>query len=280
MIAASARHRNPASGVLVSLPMYDFPEVRASTDALWHGIAARLERSGVRDVPKQLTRDVEEAVWCSGDLLLSQTCGYPLTHRLAGVVEVVATPAYSAEGCDGPEYCSLVVVSENNDAEDLAAMRGSVCAYNRRDSHSGYNALRAAIAPLAGGEAFFARTVESGAHADSIALVGRAHADVCAVDCVTHALIARYRPRLLDGTRVMCATARAPGLPYVTRAGAGRAQLERLRDALNSVFSDPALAEAREALLLTGYDVLDSDAYRRIDEMERSARAAGYSEIH
>jgi len=260
--------------------MYDLPEVRVATDALWRSIATALERSGVRDVPKRLSRGAEESVWCSEDLLLSQTCGYPLTHALAGVVELVATPAYCAEGCDGTEYCSLVVVSEDSSAEDLAELRNAVCAYNRRDSHSGYNALRAAIAPLAGGEAFFARTVESGAHADSIALVASARADVCAVDCVTHALLARHRPQVLDRTRVLCVTARAPGLPYVTRAGVGREHLERLRDALASAFSDPDLADVRSALLLEGFDVLDGEAYRRIDDMERSARAAGYAEIH
>ena len=260
--------------------MYDFPEVRASTDALWRGIAKALERAGVKDVPKQLSREAEEAVWRSADLLLSQTCGYPLTHRLAGVVEPVATPAYSAQGCHGAEYCSLVVVSEDNPAADLEALRGSVCAYNRRDSHSGYNVLRAELAPLADGSGFFARSVESGAHAHSIALVAGARADVCAVDCVTHALLARHRPRQLDGTRVLCATARAPGLPYVTRAGVARTQMDRLRDALQSAFSDPSLADARDALLLTGVRVLDEGAYRRIDDMERSARAAGYAEIH
>ena len=260
--------------------MYDFPEVRAATDALWRAVAAALESAGLADVPKRLSREDEDAVWRSGDLLLSQTCGYPLTHRLAGVVETVATPSYSAEGCHGAEYCSLVVVSEDHPAADLESLRGSVCAYNRRDSHSGYNALRAALAPLAGGAAFFARAVESGAHAHSIAMVADGRADVCAVDCVSHALLARHRPRALDGTRVLCATERAPGLPYVTRAGAGGPELERLRAALRSVFSDPGLAHARDALLVTGIHVLDDMAYGRIDDMERSARAAGYAEIH
>lgn len=280
MIVASARRRRRADGVLASLPMYDLPEVRAATDALWRGIAAAFEDAGLEDVPAQLSRGTEEAVWCSQALLFSQTCGYPLTHRLAGVVEPVATPSYSAEGCDGPEYCSLLVVAEGNPAEDLASLRGSVCAYNRSDSHSGYNALRFAVAPLAGGEAFFARTVESGAHADSIALVANAEADVCAVDCVTHALLARHRPRHLDGTRVLCATARAPGLPYVTRAGIERARMSRMREALQAAFSEPRLDGARDALLLTGIHVLDSGVYRRIDDMERSARAADYAEIH
>ena len=146
-------------------------------------------------------------------MLLSQTCGYPLTHELAGVVELVATPAYSASGCSGANYCSLIVVSEDNPAAGLQDLHGAVCAYSRRDSHSGYNALRAAVAPHADGSSFFSRVVESGAHPVSIELIATGEADVCAVDCVTHALIAKYRPDALAGTRVMGATEHAPGLP-------------------------------------------------------------------
>jgi ABC-type phosphate/phosphonate transport system substrate-binding protein len=86
-----------------------------------------------------------------------------------------------------------------------------VCAYTRRHSHSGYNALRAAVAPLAGGGSFFSRVVESGSHAASIELVATGEADVCAVDCVTHALIAKYRPDALGRSRVLGATEHTPG---------------------------------------------------------------------
>ncbi len=260
--------------------MYDFPEVRAATDALWRGVAEALERAGLENVPKTLMREPDMDVWHSKELLLSQTCGYPLTHELAGVVELVATPSYAADGCRGPEYCSLVVVAEDSPAADLRDLRGAVCAYSRRHSHSGYNALRAAIAPLAGDAAFFSRVVESGGHPASIELVAGGQADVCAVDCVTHALMAAYCPNALAGTRVMKRTERAPGLPYVTRAGVGEDAMHRLRDGLQSAFADSRLANARDALLITGVHVLGDDAYRRIDDMEDSARAAGYAEIH
>ena len=138
--------------MLASLRMYDLPEVRSATDAWWRGVAAALERAGLESVPASLNWDANIDVLRSPELLLGQTCGYPLTHALADVVDLVATPAYSADGCSGADYCSLIVVSEDNSAAALAALRGAVCAYSRRDSHSGYNALRAAIAPLADGD--------------------------------------------------------------------------------------------------------------------------------
>lgn len=266
--------------MLASLPMYDLPEVRAATDDMWSGIASALRRAGIDGVPDALTRDAGIDVWHSRELLLSQTCGYPLTHALAGVVELIATPAYSAEHCSGADYCSLVIVSEDNPADGLDDLRGGVCAYNARHSQSGYNVLRAAIAPLASGAAFFSNTIESGGHANSIGLVATGRADVCATDCVTHAMIARYCPDVLDGTRVLCATESAPGLPYVTRAGIDPSDLERLRDGLRTAISDPDLAASRDALFLSGVEMLGLDAYQRIDDMEISARDSGYAEIH
>ena len=242
--------------------------------------ASALQRAGLDAVPEALTRDPDVDVWHSQELLLSQACGYPLTHALAGVIELVATPAYSARGCSGVNYCSLIVVSEVNPAAGLQDLRGAVCAYSRRHSHSGYNALRATVAPLADGSSFFSRAIESGGHPVSIELVATGDADVCAVDCVTHALIAKYRPDALAGTCVLGATEHAPGLPYVTRAGVGEDFKRRLRDGLQSAFADPRLADVRETLLLTGLQVLGDDAYQRIDDMEDSARAAGYAEIH
>jgi len=266
--------------MLASFAMYDFPEVRAATDAWWRGLASALRRAGLEAVPEALTRDADIDVWHSHDLLLSQTCGYPLTHALAGVVELVATPVYSANGCSDADYCSLIVVSEDNPASDLEDIRGAVCAYNDRQSHSGYNALRAAIAPLAGGSAFFSRVVESGGHPDSIEFVASGRADVCGVDCVTHTLLANNRPNALAGTRVLGVTESAPGLPYVTRVGVGEEYMSRLRDGLQSAFEDPQLADTRTTLLLAGMRVLGHDAYQRIDDMEDSARAAGYPELH
>ena len=266
--------------MLASLAMYDFPEIRAATDDWWRGIASALQRAGIEAVPETLTRDPDIDVWHSPELLLSQTCGYPLTHDLAGVVELVATPVYSADGCNGSDYCSFVVVSENNPAAVVEDLRGAVCTFNGRNSQSGYNTLRAAVAPLAGGDAFFSRVIESGGHPVSLELVATGKADLCAVDCVTHGLLAKHRPAALAGTRILAATPSAPGLPYVTRAGVDDEYLRRLRDGLSEAFADPRLANARDTLMLAGMQVLDYDAYRCVDDMENAARVAGYAQIH
>jgi ABC-type phosphate/phosphonate transport system substrate-binding protein len=265
---------------LASLPMYDLPELHAATDAWWQGLARAFRREGIDDVPDALDRcpDIRQVLLSPG-LLFSQTCGYPLTHALAGKVTLLATPCYAAAGCEAADYCSLVIVAAGNPAADIAALRGARCAINGTDSQSGYSALRALVAPLAAGGRFFGTVAVSGGHRASIGLVATGQADVAAIDCVTHELLNRHRPAVLAGTRVLCRTAAATGLPYVTRRGADADLLARLRSGLQRALADPALTTVRDSLLLTGIAVVPLSAYDRIAAMETAAIAAGYPKL-
>jgi ABC-type phosphate/phosphonate transport system substrate-binding protein len=260
--------------------MYDLPELRAATDAWWHGLARAFRQEGIADVPDALDRRPDyQQVWRSSELLVSQTCGYPLIHALAGRVQLVATPRYAADGCDGSDYCSAVVVAADNPAIDIVDLRGARCAINATDSQSGCNTLRVLVAPLAERGRFFASVTVSGSHQASIDLVASGRADVAAIDCVTHALLARHRPAALAGTRVLCRTPVAPNLPYVTRAHAEDDFLARLRGGLDRAIADPSLTAARDSLMLTGVAVLPLSAYDCIAEMETAAIVAGYREV-
>ncbi|MDE0455669.1 MAG: PhnD/SsuA/transferrin family substrate-binding protein [Chromatiales bacterium] len=263
-----------------SLPMYDLPEVRKWTDRLWAAIAEELREGGVAGVPDALERpsDCHDA-WRGDGLLFSQTCGYPAATALRDVLRVVATPHYAAPGCEGPRYSSVVVVRRASRVADLEELRGAVCAFNSRDSQSGYNALRAAIAPIARGGWFFARTVETGAHAASMEAVRCGRADVCAVDCVTWALHARHRPSALVGLEVIRYTEPAPGLPFVTAGDVSDATFASIREALGRAFVRPDLAETRDALLISGLSILPADAYEPLLAMERAAAASGYPDL-
>jgi ABC-type phosphate/phosphonate transport system substrate-binding protein len=266
--------------MLASLPMYDLPELAAATDGWWQGLVAAFRRAGVGDVPERLSRDVAlPAHWLDRALLFSQTCGYPLMHALAGRVALLGTPCYEAPGCDGPLYRSLVLVAEDSPARGLAELRGKVAAINGPDSQSGCNVLRAMLAPLAGGGRFCGAVRVTGRHAASIAAVAAGEADFAAIDCVTHALLARWRPAALAGTRVLLETPAVPGLPYVAGGGIDADGRRRLRDGLRAAFADPGLAEAREALLLTGLAELPLAAYDAIVAMRQAAEAAGYPEL-
>ena len=266
----------------VSLPMYDVPELRESTDALWSGIAAALVAEGAGEVPAALDRArPHREVWSDPDLLLSQACGYPLVTALAGRVRVIATPRYRAEGCDGAWTSSRVVVRRDAAARSLADLAGAVCAANEPDSHSGMNGLRALVAPLAAprGGRFFRRLVWSGGHRRSLEMVAAGEADLACIDAVTFALLAQVAPALTGAVREIARTAPCPGLPIITRGAASDEEVARLRAALERALSAPETAAARAALLLDGLEVLPEDAYRAVLDLETDAIALGYPSL-
>ena len=272
---APGRHAPAAS-----LPMYDPPEIRALTDAWWRGLARHFRAAGIADAPETLTRPGDlHAHWGSAALLFSQGCGFPLTHEFAGRWQVIATPCYAAPGCDGPHYRSVLIVRDDASLRSIEDLRGRVACFNSRDSHSGYNILRATIAPHARDGRFFGRVVQSGGHIRSAALVQSGEADVASLDCVTHALYARHTPHRLAGTRVLCETAPSPGLPYITAAATDAETLRRLRDGLQAALADPALGDLRSDLLLKATALLPGDAYATIGDTERQAIGAGYPDL-
>jgi len=266
--------------MIASLPMYDWPEVREATDALWHTIARHLAANGFAGVPAGLERDRDrDEQWRSPDLLLSQTCGYPLTHALAGRVDLVATPCYGVRGCQGADYCSLVVTARAGKVAGLADVRGRSAAFNSADSMSGLLALKAVAAPLSRGGRFFARTLESGSHLASMRLVAEGKADVAAIDCVSFALAQRHRPHLVKRLRVIAETPRVPGLPLITARGRPPGERARLARALSEAFADPALAAARAELFITGLEFTALADYQAILDLEAAADAAGYTRL-
>jgi ABC-type phosphate/phosphonate transport system substrate-binding protein len=262
---------------IASLPMYDLPEATEATEALWRGLARHFIQAGIEDVPSEILRRPRlPEHWLSPDLLFSQTCGYPFRNAIKGRVQILATPCYRAAGCEGQSYRSLVLVRADAREQSLAELKGSTVAFNSTDSQSGYNALRFLVAPLAKGGRFFGKTMETGGHALSLAAVAAGEADVAAVDCVSYALFQRYRRPQLEKVRVLCSTPSAPGLPYVTAGACNPERLSKLRDGLRAAIADPALAAAREALLLDDVMLLPASAYERMDEMEAAAVARGY----
>ena len=78
---------------------------------------------------------------------------------------------------------------------------------------------------------------------------------------------------------MLTVTARAPSLPYVTHAGRSDEEVARLAAALVEAAADPALAAARETLLIAGFETLPRTAYDEIDAMEDLAIAAGYPQL-
>lgn len=82
-------------------------------------------------------------------------------------------------------------------------------------SYSGCHVWRSILPAGDDVQSFFGEIVTSGAHRASIRRVAAGEAEVCAVDCVTHALLAGDA---LRGTRILTSSPTAPAMPFVTGA--------------------------------------------------------------
>jgi ABC-type phosphate/phosphonate transport system substrate-binding protein len=265
-----------SKALIASLGMYDFPWTEAANDALWAAIANRLRARGVV-APRGLSRggDLHE-FWRSPSLIFGQACGYPYVTRLRERVALIATPIYAFPGCEGASHGAFIVANRRRARRALADFAGARAAINARDSNTGMNLFRAAIAPFAGGRPFFAEVIVTGSHEASLAAVGVGEADIGAIDCVSFALLQRGRPALLESVEAIAHTPRTPALPFIMNADLARSHLTAVRQALLETLNDPALAAARATLGLVGAEILDDADYERVAQIERDAIEAGY----
>ena len=130
--------------MIAALPMYEFPWTAPALDAVWACMAERLRcsghrRAGVADARASNCR----TLWRDPGLLFGQTCGYPYRHGLEPFVEILATPVFAFEGCEGASHCSFLVARRDDARRDLADFRGARAAINARDSNTGMNLFRA-----------------------------------------------------------------------------------------------------------------------------------------
>ncbi len=266
---------------IASLGMYSLPAVEKAIADWWRGLAAAMAAEGITDVPRTLADHMPlEEAWLSPDLLFAQTCGYPLTHLLKDRVTLLATPLYDCPDVTGADYCSLIMVRDDDPATDLADLRGRRAVINGTDSQSGFSALRHAVAPLAREGRFFSSVGVSGAHRASLAWVRDGKADVCATDSVMYHLLACHQPAALAGLRCLQRTVSAPGLPYITRLDGGDDLVQRLRAALFAACAAPDLAAARADLMIGGVKVLPPAAYQVILDIEQQAVDLGYPVVN
>lgn len=259
---------------IAALPMYNVTPALATAWRDWLDDVL----SRVKPACRIVEPDEElHGFWRRPNVLLSQTCGYPLMHGLNEQVQLIATPQFDAPGCEGTDYSSVLVTRVEATFDSLAACRGARAAYNQDDSNSGMNVFRHAVAPLARNGAFFSAVLRTGSHLGSLRAVAENRADVAAIDCVTFAFVCDELPELAQQVRQIGVTAAAPGLPLIASSNVPFATIVTLREAL----SEAHLAQPERArrLRLKGFSTLPLADYERIEHLENEARAVGYARL-
>lgn len=235
--------------MIAALPMYDWPGLRAATDAFWVELARRLRSRGI-DAPAGLNREGDPAaLWADPALLLGQTCGMPFVSGLCGAARIVGRPDYALPEAAGGSYRSVIVVRAGAAARPLAEWRDGRVAVNEWRSYSGHVALRAHLAGRWSGvdKPFFAVAELSGSHRESAAMVARGAADLAALDGVVWALLQAEAPEIAAALAVIARTDPAPALPFITAArheGLIPALVEALAGAAAALSPVPGLPRA------------------------------------
>jgi ABC-type phosphate/phosphonate transport system substrate-binding protein len=216
-------------------------------------------------------------LWLSPDLLLTQTCGYPLMTLLRGQARIVGRPRYELPDATAGNHCSLILSRADDSRETLADFRGSRGVINSDDSNSGMNLLRQRLAPLQRDGQFFATVGISGAHRESLRWLRDGQADLAAIDSVTYAYLAQHAPEEVSGLRVVARSALSPTLPFITVATATDEQIEQLRRVMNQALRE--LPDVAQTLGLPEVLPASESDYRVVLDYLREAEELGYGRL-
>lgn len=255
---------------IISLPMYDIHH--PTTLGLTAALTTLLKQRGVQAEVEWHNELLPH--WRDADLLLSQTCGYPLVALLP-YVQLVGAFQSSAQGCEGLRYRSWLVARKEDENLTLSDFRGRRAVCNSDDSHSGYNSLRYVIAPLAHDGHFFSEALQSGSHRQSLAALREQRADIAAIDCITWALLGAHHPEELAGLEIIGETPLCAALPLITSAKTDAKTLERLRSALTELTTDKKHQQLLAASLISGFAVPERAFYDEVQAWEDQAAEYG-----
>ena len=240
---------------VASLAMYPFAPLRAATDNLWASVRRHLGWGPDELEWTVLARDI----WHHPQLLLAQTCGWPLITELSESVAVVGTFDYAVNGAEHGSYRSVLVTQHDATLDELRGRPGIVAAVNGFDSLSGWVSLQHAW----GGKP---AAIVTGAHLGSVEALVAGRADVASIDAVSWALFAEHEPDVVAPLHVVGAGPRVPCLPLVTGSQHSR-DVPALRDAIGAAVADPAVSAACSALLIRGFVPLQLDDYRSLPSL-------------
>ncbi|WP_397451775.1 phosphate/phosphite/phosphonate ABC transporter substrate-binding protein [Pseudomonas sp. NA-150] len=216
-------------------------------------------------------------LWLSPNLLLSQTCGYPLMTALRGKVRVIGRPDYQLPHSANGNHCSLLLARNEDPRTELAQFYDSHGLINNEDSNSGMNLLRHRIAFLQRDGRFFASVSLTGGHRDSLRWLREGKGDLAAIDSVTYDYLARDASEEVAGLRVIERSALSPTLPYIGPVTLDAAQAERVRLLMNQALNE--LPEVAATLAIREVMPAREEDYLVLLDYQREAEHNGLPHI-
>ena len=239
---------------IASLAMYPFTHLRSAQENLWDDVGSRLSFEA-----PPLNWELEpDAASRRDDLLLGQTCGWPLVKDLASSVRVVGTFDCDVDGAVDGTYRSVLVSNVDDPLKDILHRPDLRVAANSRNSLSGWISLLS----VASGEGVKLDDVEwTGAHAVSIEAVRDGRCQLAAIDAVSLAHLG------LRDLSVVGHGPRSPCLPLVSARSTTDAVVSELRDALAASVADLAMAQTCATLKIRGFLERELAVYEEVTDL-------------
>ncbi len=228
--------------MIAHLGMYPFAHLNDAYDELWKAVAARIDGA-----PDFLDRSLDlHTAWHSPELLVGQTCGWPLVTQLEHVVEVIGAFDVNVPFASNGRYRSVLVASKPIGIEELRRNPTTVVAVNGYESLSGWVSLQWAW----GGRP--ATLLETGGHVLSMRAVASGEAHVASIDAMSFEFLAQVEPTTVGRLHIIGHGPSVGTLPLVMAKKLASRRAE-VRAAFAAAMLDPALSATLARLRINGF---------------------------
>lgn len=214
-------------------------------------------------------------LWSRDDLGCVIMCGLPFSLRtpqptiLAAPVPLL--PRYGGRAI----YCTDLVVRGDSLYATLLDTLGDRAGYTLKDSQSGYFAFRHDLLEHHPDVAEPYREIVGGLldARGVIQALADGRIDVGPLDGYAYDLLRHGDAEFASQVRTIASTAPAPMPPVVATAPLASDAIQRMRAGFLAVADEPALAEARAALVLDRFVVPDASVYRMLRQRAHAVEA-------
>ena len=257
----------------VSLPMYDFAEVQASTALLLGAIVREVVGLGedvIVGTPDSFEHSSLMSYWSGTEMYMSQSCGLPYVEELNKGVDILGTFLWNGISDDSGNYQTHILVRGDHGATKVSELRGARPVISNTQSLSGWCSLGCALAEVTNESDFVQPYLIGHHHAGSLQLLQDGIADVASIDPATFQLLRRLRPSLVHGLRIIDDGPLIPATPIIV-SKTRTASVGDLRGVLHRVVESDSLANAMSEIGIVGVVNQDRRNYEMVDALVASA---------
>jgi len=214
----------------------------------------------------------------SGDVDGGFICGLAYT-RLAEQyphqLELSAAPILQGERYQQqPRYFSDMIVRQESGFTSFQDLQSCRWAYNENASHSGYNVVYHTLLARGYSTAFFAQTLESGSHAQSLRMVLDGQADTAAIDSHVLDFTLRNNPEIAAQLRIIDTLGPSTIPPVVVAARLDASIKQQIKEALLTIHQHPFFAQRLHDGAIERFTSIEDTQYDDIRQMYRQVQAS------